>query len=72
MADVVVFVAVAVVAEFVVLVDFYAGVLVIVELLFSVLDRLPCRKKRIAQSSIFDPPLEKNFVLFCKINSNVK
>lgn len=56
--NVVAFVVVAVVAEFVASVDFFAVVSVIVEPPFSALDRLPCMKTRTEPSSIFDPPSE--------------
>lgn len=59
--NVVAFVAVAVEAEFVILVDFSAVVLEITELPFSVLDRRPYMRTRITQSSISDQPLEKIF-----------
>lgn len=59
--NVVAFVAVAVEAGFAVSVDVSAAVLVIIERLFSVPDRLPCTKTRTTLSSIFDPPFGKEF-----------
>lgn len=66
--NVVAFVAVAVEAEFVISVDVFAVVLVIIELPFSVLDRPPCMKRRTTPSSIFDPPLENTFFFVNMLN----